>query len=65
MNSLEMENLMLKEHEEFYIDKAREWNGRVSKYEKTLEKNVIKVPGKEKSEEEEATTEWQQEHNSE
>ena len=47
VKGLEKENVKLKEHEEFYINKAREWKGRALKYEKVLEKNGMEVPGKE------------------
>ena len=48
VKSLEKENEKLKEHEEFYINKAREWKGRALKYEKVLEQNSIEVPSKER-----------------
>ena len=44
VKSLEKDNSRLKEHEEFYINKAREWKNRALKYERTLEKNGIPVP---------------------
>ena len=44
---LEKENKTRKEHEEFYIDKAREWKNRALKYERTLEKHNIDVPSRE------------------
>eukprot|EP00090_Calanus_glacialis_P034953 TRINITY_DN5943_c0_g1_i1.p1 TRINITY_DN5943_c0_g1~~TRINITY_DN5943_c0_g1_i1.p1 ORF type:complete len:334 (-),score=101.21 TRINITY_DN5943_c0_g1_i1:99-1100(-) len=47
VKSLEKENNKLKEHEEFYINKAREWKSRALKYEKTLEQNGVPVPSKE------------------
>ena len=47
VKSLEKENGKLKEHEEFYINKAREWKSRALKYEKVLEKNGVEVPSKE------------------
>ena len=47
MRALEKENKTRKEHEEFYIDKAREWKNRALKYERLLEKNNIVVPNKE------------------
>eukprot|EP00092_Neocalanus_flemingeri_P036179 GFUD01039391.1.p1 GENE.GFUD01039391.1~~GFUD01039391.1.p1 ORF type:complete len:209 (-),score=56.94 GFUD01039391.1:47-673(-) len=47
VKSLEKENGKLKEHEEFYINKAREWKSRALKYEKTLEQNGVPVPNKE------------------
>merc|ERR1719154_440487 len=43
---LEAENKKRKEHEEFYINKAREWKNRALKYERTLEKNGISVPNR-------------------
>lgn len=45
---LERENNTLKEHEEFYINKGREWKTRALKYEKEMEKAGVVVPGKEK-----------------
>merc|ERR1712106_543805 len=50
LKTLEKENKTLKEHEEFYINKGREWKSRALKYEKVLEKNEIVVPGKEPKE---------------
>ena len=47
MRILEAENKKRKEHEEFYINKAREWKNRALKYERVLEKNSLPVPGKE------------------
>jgi hypothetical protein len=47
VKSLEKKNVKLKEHEEFYINKAREWKSRALKYEKTLEQNGVPVPSKE------------------
>jgi hypothetical protein len=47
VRSLENENKTRKEHEEFYIEKAREWKSRALKYERVLERNKIPVPGKE------------------
>jgi len=47
VKTLEKENSRLKEHEEFYINKAREWKGRALKYERTLEQHSVTVPGKE------------------
>merc|ERR1711884_217288 len=38
---------MVKEHEEHYMNKAKEWKNRCLKYERTLVKNQIPVPGKE------------------
>merc|ERR1719481_2457491 len=52
VKTLEKENKTLKEHEEFYLNKGREWKNRALKYEKTLEKNNIPVPGKEVKKEE-------------
>ena len=46
VKSLEKDNSRLKEHEEFYINKAREWKNRALKYERTLEKNGIPVPSR-------------------
>ena len=46
VKSLEKDNGRLKEHEEFYINKAREWKNRALKYERTLEKNGISVPNR-------------------
>ena len=43
---MEKDNSRLKEHEEFYINKAREWKNRALKYERTLEKNGIPVPSR-------------------
>merc|ERR1712096_498686 len=47
VKSLEKENGKLKEHEEFYINKAREWKSRALKYEKVMELNGVPVPTKE------------------
>merc|ERR1712130_159075 len=47
VKTLEKENSKLKEHEEFYINKAREWKSRALKYEKTMEHHGVAVPGKE------------------
>ena len=44
VKSLEKENVRLKEHEEFYINKAREWKSRALKYERTLQENGVPVP---------------------
>merc|ERR1712029_258319 len=44
VKSLEKENIRLKEHEEFYINKAREWKSRALKYERTLQENGVPVP---------------------
>jgi len=38
---LDKENKTLKQNEEFYIDKAREWKGRALKYEKLLKENKV------------------------
>ena len=46
VKSLEKDNIRLKEHEEFYINKAREWKNRALKYERTLDKNGITVPSR-------------------
>jgi len=45
VTTLEKENVKLKEHEEFYINKAREWKSRALKYERTMEQHGV-VPGK-------------------
>ena len=45
--TLEKENVKLEEHEEFYINKAREWNSRALKYERTMEQHGVVVSGKE------------------
>ena len=47
VKTLEKENVKLKEHEEFYINKAREWKSRALKYERTMEQHGVIVPGKE------------------
>merc|ERR1712025_1265014 len=47
VKSLEVEVKKVKEHEEFYQNKAKEWKNRCLKYEKTLVSNKIPVPGKE------------------
>ena len=47
VKTLEKENTKLKEHEEFYINKAREWKSRALKYERTMEQHGVTVPGKE------------------
>merc|ERR1712098_786010 len=44
VKSLEKDNARLREHEEFYIDKAREWKNRALKYERSLQENGIPVP---------------------
>ena len=49
VKSLEKENSRLKEHEEFYINKAREWKNRALKYERTLQEKGIPVPTRDKS----------------
>jgi len=46
VKSLEKDNSRLKEHEEFYINKAREWKNRALKYERTLEKHGVPVPSR-------------------
>ena len=48
VKSLEKENSRLKEHEEFYINKAREWKNRALKYERTLQDKGIPVPTRDK-----------------
>ena len=47
MRALEIEVEKRKTHEEFYIDKAREWKNRALKYERKLEQHGLPVPGKE------------------
>merc|ERR1712013_673660 len=47
VKSLEREVKKVKEHEEHYMNKAKEWKNRCWKYERTLVKNQIPVPGKE------------------
>merc|ERR1712025_213387 len=47
VKTLEKVNVKLKEHEEFYINKAREWKSRALKYERTMEQHGVVVPGKE------------------
>jgi len=47
VKSLEVEVKKVKEHEEFYQHKAKEWKNRCLKYERTLVSNKIPVPGKE------------------
>jgi len=47
VKSLESEVKKVKEHEEHYMNKAKEWKNRCLKYERTLVKNQIPVPGKE------------------
>jgi len=44
VKSLEKDNARLREHEEFYINKAREWKNRALKYERSLQENGIPVP---------------------
>merc|ERR1719418_443356 len=46
VKSLEKDNLRLKEHEEFYINKAREWKNRALKYERSLQEHGIPVPSR-------------------
>jgi len=47
MKTLEGEVKKVKEHEEHYMNKAKEWKNRCLKYERTLVSNKIPVPGKE------------------
>merc|ERR1719184_214283 len=47
VKSLEVEVKKVKEHEEHYMYKAKEWKNRCLKYERTLVSNKIPVPGKE------------------
>merc|ERR1712110_449217 len=44
---LEVEVKKVKQHEEHYMEKAKEWKNRCLKYERTLVSNKIPVPGKE------------------
>ena len=44
VKSLEKDNAKLKDHEEFYINKAREWKNRALKYERVLQERGIPVP---------------------
>ena len=46
--SLEKDNARLREHEEFYINKAREWKSRALKYEKSLKEKGFAVPSRDK-----------------
>ena len=46
VKSLEKDNSRLKEHEEFYINKAREWKNRALKYERSLQEHGIPVPSR-------------------
>ena len=46
VKSLEKDNCRLKEHEEFYINKAREWKNRALKYERSLQEHGIPVPSR-------------------
>ena len=41
---LEKENVRLKEHEKFYINKALEWKSQALKYERALLENGVPVP---------------------
>ena len=50
VRALESEVEKRKTHEEFYIDKAREWKNRALKYERKLEQHGLPVPGKENRE---------------
>jgi len=47
VKALEGEVKKVKEHEEHYMYKAKEWKNRCLKYERTLVSNKIPVPGKE------------------
>ena len=47
--SLEKDNARLKEHEEFYIKKAREWKNRALMHERQLKENGLEVPSREKA----------------
>ena len=44
--SLEKDNSRLKEHEEFYINKAREWKNRALRYEKFLKEKGYEIPSR-------------------
>ena len=44
--TLEKDNARLKEHEEFYINKAREWKNRALKYERFLKEKGYDVPSR-------------------
>ena len=46
--SLEKDNARLREHEEFYINKAREWKNRALKYERSLKEKGFDVPSRDK-----------------
>ena len=46
--SLEKDNARLREHEEFYINKAREWKNRALKFERSLKENGFDVPIRDK-----------------
>ena len=46
VKSLEKDNARLKEHEEFYINKAREWKNRALKHERLLKEKGITVPSR-------------------
>ena len=46
--SLEKDNSRLREHEDFYINKAREWKSRALKYERILKENGLDVPSRDK-----------------
>ena len=46
VKSLEKDNERLKEHEEFYINKAREWKTRATRHEKLLKEKGIEVPSR-------------------
>ena len=47
--SLEKDNARLREHEQFYIAKAREWKNRALKYEKSLKEKGFAVPSRDKT----------------
>ena len=47
VKSLERENSKLREHEEFYINKAREWKNRALRYERTMEQSGLPFKRKE------------------
>merc|ERR1719445_67774 len=46
VKSLEKDNARLKEHEEFYINKAREWKNRALRYEKFLKEKGYEIPSR-------------------
>ena len=46
VKALEKDNAKLRDHEEFYINKAREWKNRALKYERTLQERGIPVPSR-------------------